>query len=377
MKRYLIVLTALLLAAAPSQAQPKPNGKGGNKPASVVVAPVQKMPFSDSIEGLGTLRANESVTLTATVTKTITAVNFDDGQRVKAGTVLVEMNRNQEKAQLAQQRATLAETQRQLERIEPLVKEGAASASLLDQRQREYKTAQARLAEIQSLLRDYLIIAPFSGVIGLRNVSVGALVRPGDTVATLDDDSVMKLDFSVPSLYLSNIKTGLPIQGHAREFGDRVFEGKIESIDSRIDPVTRSFVVRAILPNRDHTLRPGLLMSVSLQANAREALLVPENSIVSEGYKNYVLTVDSTATPAVARKMEVTVGTRKPGQVEIVSGLSEGQQVITHGTLKAADGQPVFVLATQKDNEPLKEMLDQAKKDTDVQPAAGKKESKK
>ena len=118
------------------------------------VADVQKLPFSDSVEGLGTLRANESVTLTATVTKTITAVNFEDGQRVKAGTVLVEMNRRQEKAQLAQERASLAEAQRQLERIEPLVKEGAASAALLDQRQREYKTAQARLAEIQSRLHN-------------------------------------------------------------------------------------------------------------------------------------------------------------------------------------------------------------------------------
>lgn len=369
MKRSLLVCMAMVLATT-SYAQ-APGGKP-NKPTPVVVAEVQALPFSDSIEGLGTLRANESVTLTATVTKTITSVNFKDGQRVKAGTVLVEMNRNQEKAQLAQERATLGEAQRQMERIEPLVKEGAASAALLDQREREYRTAQARLAEIQSRLQEYLIIAPFSGVLGLRNVSVGALVRPGDTVATLDDDSVMKLDFSVPSIYLNTIKIGLPVVARAREFGDQKFEGKIDSIDSRIDPVTRAFMVRAVIPNKEHTLRPGLLMTVVMEANTRDSLVVPENSIISEGYKNFVLAVDATQTPPIARKTEVTVGTRRPGQVEILGGLKAADQVITHGTLKASDGQPVFVLAKQKDGDKLQDMLEQNKAPEAVQPAAGK-----
>lgn len=354
MMKHPLLALAFCVLALPSYAQAPDKGKG--KPPSVVVAAVQTLPFYDTVEGLGTLRANESVDLTATVTKTVTSIHFKDGQRVQGGTVLVEMNRSQEKAQLAQGMASLAEARRQLARIEPLAKEGAASEALLDQRQHEYETAKARLAELQSLLREYVIIAPFSGVLGLRNVSVGALVRPGDTVATIDDDSMMKLDFSVPSLYLTTIKKGLPVEAKAREFGDKTFSGSIESFDSRIDPVTRSFVVRAMIPNKDHSLRPGLLMTVVLQTNPRESMVVPENSIVSEGYKNFVFVVDGNT----AKKTEVQVGTRRPGQVEITGGLTADAKVVTHGTMNARDGQPVFVLATEKGDTPLKDILENA-----------------
>lgn len=368
MKCRLLTLSLCLLAL-PAFAQAPDKAKA--KPASVVVAKVQAGEFFDLVEGLGTLRANESVDLTATVAKTVTGINFKDGQRVQAGTVLVEMNRKQEKAQLAQGMASLAEARRQLGRIESLAKEGAASESLLDQRQREYDTAKGKIAEIQSLLRDYLIIAPFSGVVGLRNVSVGALVRPGDTVATIDDDSVMKLDFSVPSLFLTAIKKGLPVEAKAREFSNQSFNGTIASYDSRIDPVTRSFIVRAILPNPDHALRPGLLMSVVIKSNPRTSLMVPENSIVSEGYKNYVFTVDAAQQPPVAKKTEVTVGTRRPGQVEITAGLTEGTEVVTHGTMNAQDGKPVFILAKEKGNDALKDILNQAQDRKAPAPAAG------
>jgi membrane fusion protein (multidrug efflux system) len=343
-------------------AQPSLTGKG--RPTAVVIAPVVTQPFTDIVEGLGTLRANESVTLTATVTKTITVVNFTDGQRVKAGEVLVEMNRRQEKAQLAQERALLTEAQRQLARIETLAKEGAASTALLDQREREYRTAQARLAEIQSRLQEYLIIAPFSGVLGLRNVSAGALVRPGDVVATLDDDRLMKLDFTVPSLYLTTMQLGLPIEATAREFPERAFAGKVESIDSRIDPVTRSFIVRAIIPNPDHSLRPGLLMSVRIPANPRDALVVPENSLIPEGRKNFVFTLDPSQPEPRVQRTEVIIGSRKPGWVEILSGLSEGQFVVTHGTLRVTDNTPVLILATQQGGEPLQDILKQPAPDT-------------
>jgi membrane fusion protein (multidrug efflux system) len=135
---------------------------------------------------------------------------------------------------------------------------------------REYETAKARLRAIESKLRDRLIIAPFDGAVGLRNVSVGALIEPGDVITTLDDNSVMKLDFTVPSIYLASIKSGTPIVATSPAFDKRRFEGQVSSIDSRIDPVTRAIVVRAILPNPERLLKPGLLMQVTLLKNPRE-----------------------------------------------------------------------------------------------------------
>lgn len=143
--------------------------------------------------------------LIATVSEIVTDVHFEDGQRVKAGSILVEMTNEEEHSLIEEERSTVAEAKKQYDRLRPLVKRGAASTSLLDQRRREYETAKARLRAIESKLQDRLIIAPFAGVVGLRNISVGALIKPGDVITTLDDDSVMKLDFTVPSIHLASL----------------------------------------------------------------------------------------------------------------------------------------------------------------------------
>lgn len=356
MKHALPTLLLLSCLVTPAFAQ-APSEKGGGRATPVVVAAAKKKSFFDTVEALGTLRANETVTLTATVTETVTSVNFTDGQRVEAGDVLLEMTSGQEKAQLDQASAEEDEAKQQLNRVAPLVKQGAASASLLDQRRREYETAKGRLAEVKSRMEDYLITAPFSGVLGLRNISIGALVRPGDPITTLDDDSVMKLDFSVPSVFLTSLKVGLPIVATAREFNDQKFKGEIASIDSQIDPITRAIMVRALIPNEDHILRPGLLMSVDLQSNQRMSIVLPEESLIPEGYNNYVLMLDKSQNPPVVRKTKITVGARRPGEIEVLDGLKEGALVVTHGTMNARDGQPVSVTAQEEGNETLPEIL--------------------
>ncbi len=256
-------------------AAPKP-------PTPVFVTEVELATIEDRIEALGTLRANESVELTASVTETVTAINFDDGDRVEAGQVLVEMTDDEEHAQLEEARVTVDEARRQYQRIKSLRKQQSASESELDQQRRVWEASRARLTAIESRLADRLIRAPFAGVVGLRNISIGALVEPGDLITTLDDDSVMKLDFSVPAVYLATLETGMPVSAGTRAWQGRDFKGRVKSIDSRVDPVTRTVIVRALLPNPDHVLRPGMLMQVELQSQQREAIVIPEECLVAK-----------------------------------------------------------------------------------------------
>jgi membrane fusion protein (multidrug efflux system) len=343
------LLAALVSFPAPVIAQASPA-------TAVFVTEVQSTTIEDRIEALGTLRANESVELTTSVTETVTELHFDDGDRVKAGQILVDMSSGEERAQLEEARATVAEAQRQYQRIKSLQATQTAAESLLDQRHRELETGRARLVAIESRLADRQVRAPFSGVIGLRNVSVGALVEPGDIIATLDDDSVMKLDFSVPAIYLNVLMPDVAVIATSRTWEGRRFEGTVKSIDSRVDPVTRTIIVRALLSNPDRLLRPGMLMQVELLNRQREALMIPEESLLSLGDRQFVLVVDKAADNSVERR-EVQIGTRRPGEVEIVSGLTSGEQVITDGTLKVRAGSNVTIRAFDNGTTPISELL--------------------
>ncbi|PZO87723.1 MAG: efflux transporter periplasmic adaptor subunit [Micavibrio aeruginosavorus] len=316
----------------------------------VVVAAAYKDNFVDKVEAIGTLRANESITLTSTVTETVTAVNFTDGQRVQKGDILVEMTSGEEKALLDQQKALTNEASKQLERARGLAKSGAVSSAVLDERQREYTSAKAGLAALQSRLEDYIIVAPFDGVVGLRNLSVGALLQPSSVITTLDDDTVMKLDFSVPSIFLPTLQTGTSIKATAAGFNEE-FNGEVAAINSQVDEVTRSVAVRAIIPNPDAKLKPGLLMTVELARNPREAVAISESAIIPEGRKHFVLVLDESQNPPVVEKREVVIGTRRQGDVEITQNIKEGDKVVVQGTMMAKPGAPVTVTAEQKRGE--------------------------
>ena len=332
---------------------------GSSQPSPVVIKEAVVASYDDRVEALRTLRANETIELTATVSEIVTAIHFDDGQRVEAGDILVEMTNREENALIEEERSTIAEAKKQYDRVRPLVDRGAASQALLDQRRREYQTAVARLRAIESKLRDRLIIAPFSGVVGLRNISVGALIEPGDIVTTLDDDSVMKLDFAVPAIYLSTIRPGLPIEAMSPAFPGRLFRGEVKSVSSRIDPVTRSIVVRAILPNPDLVLKPGLLMSVELVKTPRQSVVIPDEALIPSGRENYVYVVDPTVDPAVVDKRKVNTGGRRPGKIEVISGLASGEYVVTHGGIRARPGQPVEIIAVDTGDQSLVQLLNQ------------------
>jgi membrane fusion protein (multidrug efflux system) len=324
-------------------------------PPSVIVAQVRTSVFSDRIEALGTLKANESVALTVNVTETITALHFDDGQRVKQGQILVEMTSREEHAMLEEARANLNEALRQFKRVKQLESQGIEAQSLLDQRYREVETARARLAAIESRVADRLLKAPFSGVLGLRNISVGALVEAGDTITTLDDDRIMKLEFAVPSTYLPSLRPTLAIRAKTRAYGERIFKGEVKAVDSRVDPVNRSVLVRAWLPNPERDLKPGMLMTVTLRHHQRQTLVIPESALMSIGQKHFVMCLK--AETLVARKRQIQIGSRRPGEVEVIKGLKVGERVITHGMEKVKPDGKVLIKGVEGGDKSLSELL--------------------
>jgi len=323
----------------------------------VIVAEAKVLPFADRIEALGTLRANESVDLTATVTERVVFIGFEDGDRVKEDDILLKLSRAEEEALLEEARATANEAQVQFERAQQLAARGASSVSELDEARRIAHTARSRVQALESRLANLVVKAPFDGVVGLRNISIGALVRPGDLITTLDDDSKMLLDFSIPTTFLPVLSQGTPIVAKAAGYENTEFQGAIRSISSRIDPVTRTVVVRAEIPNEERILKPGLLMTVELRSNERETLVIPEEALMPTGDQNFVFVVEGASESAVVNRREVGIGSRRKGEVEILEGLQAGDKVVTHGTMRASDGGSVRVVAVDDGSKTVREHI--------------------
>jgi membrane fusion protein (multidrug efflux system) len=267
----------------------------------------------------------------------ITAIRFTEGSFVKAGDVLVELDSAEARASLAEAEATLADSERQYVRTRDLAAKQALSASELDQIEAMVKGNRARVEGARARLADTVIRAGFSGRTGFRRVSVGSVVNAGTVITTLDDASLIKLDFSVPDTYLFVLRMGLKVTASTAGLRGRSFEGKITNIDSRVDPATRSISVRAEIPNRDGILKPGMFMTVSLQGDVTPALVVPEAAIVPEQGRTYVFVVDK----GVAQRREATLGRRKPGEVEVTKGVQAGERVVVDGTQNLRDGSKV------------------------------------
>jgi membrane fusion protein (multidrug efflux system) len=310
--------------------------EGGEPPATIVVtARVAPVEWRDTLEALGTARANESVTLTAKVSETVRKVAFDSGDVVRAGDVIVDLSSGAQLAGLEEARAAYREAERQLARSQELAQTKIISESQLDTQRATRDAAKARMDVVRAELSDRVITAPFDGILGLRRVSLGSLVTPGTEIATLDDISVIKLDFTVPERYLAVLARGQDITAHSETYPDRQFAGKVASVDSRVDPVTRSVTVRAEIPNPERLLRPGMLLSVRLYQSPRQTIAVPEIAIVQVGRDAFVYRV---AADQTATRVKVGLGARRRGEVEVVSGLAAGDTIVTEGAVKLRDG---------------------------------------
>ncbi|MDP3457767.1 MAG: efflux RND transporter periplasmic adaptor subunit [Hyphomonas sp.] len=338
-----VLLGVILATPALTQQRPGGPGGGGPPPASVFAEPVRTQTFANRVEAIGTLEANERADLTLSASDRVTAVYFEDGERVKAGKTLISLAQREQSALVEGAEAELAQANQELARLEPLTAQGAVSKAELDVARRNANSAAAQLRAVQSRQRDRVLVAPFDGVLGFRQVSVGSFVRPGDVVATLIDDSVMRLDFAIPSTFMASLKPGLEIEASSGDLPGRTFKGTVASINNSVDPVTRSVRVRAMIPNEDGALKAGMFVAVTLLAEPREALSVPEGALQPSGPETFIWTVSDGAQGPVANRVKIEVGLRQQGRVEVLAGLEPGQRVVTEGALRLREGAPIKV----------------------------------
>ena len=336
------------LASASSgqgQGQRQRGGAGGPGGADTAVTGViaESHSFSDGVQALGTAQARESIIITPKVADTIRAIRFDSGNRVRAGQVLVEMSNVEQVADLAEARASHQAAQDELRRFQTLYDRGFASQARIDTVRAAADAAEARLNAGSSRIADRTIRAPFSGVVGLRSASPGQYVQPGDQIGTLDDLSQIKLDFDVTETQISRLARGVRIIARTAAFPDREFTGSIDHVDTRINPTTRTVRVRALLPNRDELLRPGMLMTVEVRSNPRETLAVPEIAVLEEAGNSFVLRANENERGRTVERVQVQTGQRAGGMAEVVSGLQPGDFVITEGVQMVRPGQTVTV----------------------------------
>jgi membrane fusion protein (multidrug efflux system) len=336
------VLASVALAvfcSACTESAPEARSTAATAPTAipVITRPARIEPMGIEIEAVGTTQANESVEVTSKASNTVTAIRFREGEIVERGAVLVEMDASQVRANLAEAQASLARSKSQYERSRDLQSRQAMSVADLEQVEASLKADEARVAAAQARLDDTVIRASFGGRTGFRHVSVGSFVTPGTVITTLDDTSVIKLDFTVPETYLFVLRRGLPVKAAAAGLPDRTFEGVVTNMESRIDPVTRSVIVRAELANPDGLLRQGMFMTVALQGEVTPTLLVPEEALVPERGHAYVFVVRDN----VVERREVHTGKRRPGFVEIVKGVAENERVVVDGTQNVRDGSVV------------------------------------
>ncbi|QTF91546.1 efflux RND transporter periplasmic adaptor subunit [Halomonas sp. BM-2019] len=349
----LLAVILILVATMPLAAQ---------EPTPVIGARATLEPWSDPLEALGTLRADESVTLSATVTDTVAELNFRDGQVVEAGQLLVGLQDAEQQAQLRAAQAQRDERRATVNRLTQLQSRNLAPRADVEDAQARLRQVEAEIQGLEARLRNYRVRAPFDGVVGFRNISVGSLVTPGTELVTLDKIDVMKLDFSVPEVFLALLEPGLPLSARSAAFPAVRFEGRVESVGSRVDPVSRSVMVRAELANPELRLRPGMLMEVIVQRSPRDAVVVPETVLIPSGDRQYVLVIDEQNENRVERR-RVRVGERRTGQAEIREGLTGGELLVAHGVQRVQEGDRVALLGVADADTSVREILEASREE--------------
>lgn len=311
---------------------------GGDRPVAVTTQVLRAQAWSDTQQAIGTVRARESVTITATVSETVQRVHFDSGEEVAAGAPLVTLSGQQQHAALAEAQAAASEAERLYRRQSELAAQQLIARAQLDSQRAARDAARARVAQMRAEIGDRTIRAPFAGVLGLRQVSPGALVTPGTAIATLDDVARVYVDFPVPEAALAQVAPGQRISGTTAAHPGRVFDGSVSTVDARVDAATRALTVRGDFPNPDRALRPGMLVNVALHRPERQALLLPEIAIVQVGRKTFVYRVKP---DGGVEQAAVDIGVRRDGQAEILKGLKAGDRIVVDGTGKLRPGSKV------------------------------------
>lgn len=325
--------------ATPSQTVNKPLA---TPPAAarVAVAAVQEIPFARGLSAVGSLRSDESVVLRPEVAGRIQSIEFKEGQPVKQGQTLIRLDDSVPRAELAQARANLTLAQSHYRRAVELQGKGFVSQQARDESASTLKVQEAAVALAQARLDKMTITAPFGGMVGLRSVSVGDYVNQGQDLAPLEAIDPLKVDFRVPEMYLSKVGVGQQLTLRLDALPGQERRGVVYAVSPLIDAGGRSILLRATVANQDAVLRPGMFARVQLLFNQDKALVAPEAALSPSGETQYVYRV----TNGVAQRREVTIGERREGRVEILTGVAAGDMLVVSGLQRVTDGAAVTLV---------------------------------
>jgi len=334
----LIILAALLGFIAYvwfSNGSQAPQMRGGGGQTTVKTATITSAELTRQVKSLGTALAYDSAKIVTATSDYLTLVNINEGQPVKKGQLLAQLNDAEEKARVAELKATLNEQKRQLARLTNLTRTQASAISLQDEQQAKVNATQAQLDAVLARLSEMQINAPFDGLLGLRQVSEGAYITAGTVLTTLDDISKIRVEFNVSEHYIADLQLEMPLAITNVAYGQTQFNGTIKALDPRLDPVTRSIKVHGIVDNTELKLRPGMLLNVTVELANNKVLQVPEKAIVPLQNRHYVFVVKPDDS---VQQVEIKLGQRVPGSIEVLSGLKEGDEVVIEGTQKLRSG---------------------------------------
>jgi membrane fusion protein (multidrug efflux system) len=360
-----IVVVALMVAAASIKLLSKPvgpgqggggaaahgagggsrgGGPGGGRGATEVTAAViAPRTFVDRLEVLGVAKGRESVTLTSNASEMIQSVHFRPGQAVTRGQILVQLKSNEEDADILEARADVDLAKANADRWAALGRRGFAPQATVEQYNSAYERSRATLAAAESRRGDRVIRAPFSGVVGLTDIAPGTLIAPGTAIATLDDISVIRVDFDIPDRYLPLIHEGQGITATTDAYPGEKYAGRIARLDTRIDERTRAIKARAEFPNPGGRLKPGMMIRVGIDRGQRTALAAPEPAVQFSGAGSFVLVIAKRGDGLVTQQRPVVTGLNQGGFVEIREGVEAGERVVADGLNRVQPNQAVRV----------------------------------
>lgn len=323
---------------APKVSAPGPSGGpaagGPGRSPAVEVAQVETMNLVDETQSVGSLRSRQGVMMRPEVPGRVVKILFNDGQRVSKGQLLVQLDDQLPAAQLAQARAEMSIAESNHKRNQELVGQNFISKRSLDESSAALEVTQAKLALAQATLQRLKIVAPFDGVMGLRQINVGDYLKDGTDMVNIEDIDAVLVDFRLPERFQAKIRNGQKAQLMIDALPGRPFSAVVQAVDPLIDANGRSVGVRGCIDNRQQQLRPGMFARVNAVFGTREnALVVPEEAIVPQGGRAFVVKVVNGDTPdaKVTQRVAVKVGWRQPGKVEILEGLAVGDTVVTAG----------------------------------------------
>ena len=342
-------------APAPSAQGPQPAasaaraGSGPALPVTVEVAPVRQMALNDDAEAVGSLRSRQSVVLRPEVGGRVTELNFKDGQRVRRGQVLARLDDQLPRAQVQQGEAELSIANANHKRNQELVAQGFISQRSLDESAANLQVAGAKLALAQATAARHTIVAPFDGIAGIRSVAVGDYLKDGADIVNIEDLDAVYVDFRLPERFQHKLRPGQVARVEVDALPGVRYEAVVQAINPQLDADGRSVAVRACIDNRRLQLRPGMFARVTAVFGERaDARVVPEEAVVPKGDRPYVYKIEpgTEAGTQVARRVDVKLGARRPGLVEVLEGLAPGDTVVVAGQQRIArDGAAVKVVA--------------------------------